>query len=381
MTSPSPVQSVTPRDVWLRRGTPSDTHAPGHWHPISLSELGNAAARETFTTATQAFAAAWTGLFQEMLAAGHDLRWREHGPGVGRDARIAYSSLFGRYMARAYLTGNEDVRVLVPLDEAKRRLAGTPYSIEKHPHGHGLEADWIGVDGRRRLVIVEAKGSFDRGVRTWLGANHLPDILHSALGQAQRTAVFRTSLSRPLPAKRWAVASRWANEENGLRPTVLAWDPDEGEVDDDDYGALARLLHRVDVEGILEGLGHAEAVQTANLRPPSPRLAGDMWLRVGDRPLDPGFAAILGPVGIHPLRGRQDLDRVRLIRDLTPNVALASLSSRYASTILRDPLAYDEGASDDAVKPSLVGSGRFAQRAGLTVAWPMPDQDIAFADE
>ena len=32
-------------------------------------------------------------------------------------------------MARAYLTENEYVRVLVPLDEAKRLLDGTPYSI------------------------------------------------------------------------------------------------------------------------------------------------------------------------------------------------------------------------------------------------------------
>ena len=381
MTSPSPVQSATQRDVWLRRGTPSNPHAAGHRHSISLSELGNAAARETFTTATLPFAAAWTNLFQDMLAAGPHLRWRENGPGVGRDARIAYSSLFGRYIARAYLTANEDVRVLVPLDEAKRLLRGTPYAIEKHPPGHGLEADWIGVDGHRRLVIAEAKGSFNRGIRNWFGPTHLPDVLRTALGQAQRTVVFRTSISRPLPAKRWAVASRWANEENGLRPTVLAWDPDEGELDDDDYGSLARLLHRVDVEGVLKGLGHVEAVQTVNVRPPSSRLPGDMWLRVGDQPIDSGFAAMLGPVGIYPLRGREDLDRVRLIRELTPNVALASLSSRYASTIFRDPIVYGEGTSDEATKASLAASDRFAQRAGLTLAWPTPDQDIAFAEE
>ena len=381
MASPSPVQPATLREVWLRRGTVSNPHAPGHRHPVSLSELGNAAARETFTTATLPFAAAWTDLFRSMIASGHDLRWRENGPGVGRDTRIAYSGLFGRYMARAYLTGNEDVRVLVPLDEAKRLLDGTPYSIEKCPPGHGLEADWIGVDGRRRLVIAEAKGSFDKGVRTWSGPDRLPDVLHTALGQAQRTAVFRTSFSGALPAKRWAVASRWANEENGRCPTILAWDPDEGELDDDDYEGLARLLHRIDVEAVLKGLGHAGAVETVNVRPPSPRLPGDMWLRVGDQPVDPGFAAVLGPVGIYPLRGRDDLDRVRLIRELTPNVAFASLSSRYASTIFRDPPAYGEGMSDEAVKPAPVGSDRFTQRAGLTVAWPMSNQDIRLADE
>ena len=365
----------------MRRGTISNPHAPGHWHPVSLSELGNAAARETFTTATLPFAAAWTDLFQSMITAGQDLRWLENGPGVGRDARIAYSGLLGRYMARAYLAGHEDVRVLVPLDEAKRLLDGTPYSIEKCPPGHGLEADWIGLDGHRRLVIAEAKGSFDKGVRTWSGPDHLPDVLHTALGQAQRTAVFAKSLAGELPAKRWAIASRWANEFNGRCPTVLAWDPDEGQLNDDDYGALARILHHGDVEGVLKGLGHADAVDAVNERLPSPRLPGDVWLRVGDRPVDPGFAAVFGPVGKLPVRSKDDLDRVRLIREITPNIALASLSSRYASTILREPLAYSEGASDEAVKPSPEGSDRFTQRAGLTIAWPTPDQDIRFAEE
>ena len=379
--SQPPLQPATQRDVWLRRGTVSYPHAPGHWHPVSLSELGNAAARETFTTSTLHFAAAWTDLFRSMIAAGPDLRWLENGPGVGRDARIAYSGLFGRYVARAYLTGNENVRVLVPLDVAKRLLDGTPYSIVKCPPGHGLEADWIGLDGQRRLVIAEAKGSFDKAVRTWSGPDRLPDVLHTAIGQAQRTAVFATSFAGALPAKRWAIASRWANEMNGRCPTVIAWDPDEGPLDDDDYGALARLLHRCDVEGVLKGLGHADAIDTVNAQPPSPRLPGDIWLRVGDRPVDPGFAAVLGPVGIHPLRRNDDLDRVRLIREVTPNVALASLSSHYASTIFRDPLAYGEWASDEAVMPSSGGSDRFMQRAGLTIAWPTPDQDIGLTVE
>ena len=139
---------------------------------------------------------------------------------------------------------------------------------------------------------------------------------------------------------------------------------------------MAPLLHRVAVELVLKGLGHTEAVETVNLRPPSARLPGDVWLRVGDQSVDPGFAAVLGPFGIFPLRGSADLDLLRLIRELTPNVALASLSSKYASTIYRDPLVYD-----DAIKLSPTGSYGFAQRAGFTVAWPMPDQDISFVEE
>ena len=188
-------------------------------------------------------------------------------------------------------------------------------------------------------------------------------------------------MSQPLPAKRWAVASRWSNEDNHRRPTLLAWDPDEGELDEDDYRVLAKLLHRADIEGILKGFGHFGAVDTLNVQAPSRRLPGDLWLRVGDRPIEPGFAAVLGPIGSHPLRDAVDLEIVRLIRELTPNVALASLSSRYASTIIREPRAFDEGELRDTSKAAYDGDGRFAHQAGLTVAWPIPDEEIAFADE
>ena len=105
-------------------------------------------------------AAIWVDLFKSMIMPGRDLRWSGEGPGIGRDARIAYSSLLGRYMARAYLVEYERVSVLVPLDVAKRRLKGSCYSIEKDPPGRGLEADWIGLDDHG-LVIVEAKGTYD----------------------------------------------------------------------------------------------------------------------------------------------------------------------------------------------------------------------------
>ena len=89
-------------------------------------------------------AAIWTDLFHSIMVPDSScLRRRGDGPGIGRDARIAYSSLLGRYMARAYLTEREGVRVLVPLDVAKRyfqRTPRTPYVIKKDPPGRGLEA-------------------------------------------------------------------------------------------------------------------------------------------------------------------------------------------------------------------------------------------------
>ena len=284
-------------------------------------------------------------------------------------------------MARAYLTAHEGVRVLVPLDEARRALRETAYCIRKHLPGRGLEADWIGFDDRGRLVIAEAKGSFDRGVRTWSGPDHRPDVLQTAIEQAGRTALFRDSESTPLPAKRWAVASRWANEANMLDPTLLAWDPDEGELEDRDYRELAHRLHRADMESVLKGLGHPQAVGIFDTPEATAPMPGALRLRVGSLPLEPGFAALVGPVGIHALRERDDLDRVRRIREMNPQVALASLSSRYASAIVPPAPSFDEGGSDHTPKTATDPHDRCLQRAGLTVAWPLADEEIAVADE
>ena len=81
------------------------------------------------------------------------------------------------------------------------------------------------------------------------------------------------------------------------------------------------------------------------------------------------------------LRARSDLDRVRLIREMTPNIALASLSSRYAAGIIRPPHRLEDG--EHVVEPGSTpdDDARFATQAGLTVAWPMPDEHIGWAEE
>ena len=373
MTTPS---QITHREVWLRRSASPNPCAPGRWHSFSLSELGNAAARETLVTETLPFAAIWTDLFRSMIVQDHTLRWCENGPGVGRDARIAYSSLLGRYTARAYLTENEGVRVLVPLDKAKRILHETPYRIEKDPPGRGLEADWIGLDDHR-LVIAEAKGSFDEGIRTWCGPYSIPQVLQTAIAQAQRTAVF--NVSTKLPSKRWAVASRWATEHNGRTPTILAWDPEGEKLEKDDYRALAKILHRADLEGVMRGLGHAGAVEmlSAPSRPPS----GELRLDIGGQHLEPGFAAIIGPTVMQPLRDRGDLDRARRICELNLNVAVVSLSSRYIAAIRGAFWSDEEGAPHAQLLEALDDEGHLARRAGLTVVWPEGDEDIALLDD
>ena len=343
-----------------------------------MSDIGNAAARETLVTATSQMAAIWTDLFRDMITEDCELRWREDGPGIGRDARIAFSGLLGRYFARAHLVGCEGVRVLVPLDTAKRRLEGTPYRIGKSPRGRGLEADWVGLD-RNGLVIVEAKGTFDEGVRTWNGPNSVPQVLRTAIAQAERTAVFNASTRSKLPAKRWAIASRWATERNGKRPALLAWDPEEEGLNEDDYRELGKILHGADISAVLRGLGHLEAFGMLDGTELARREAGVLRIGIGRRVLESGFAALVWPGGVEALRRREDIDRVRGIRDMISNVAVVSLSSRYAVNITNNSSWVD---SEQETGSEVVEDGsRFARRAGLSVLWPAAGEEIELFDD
>ena len=114
---------------------------------------------------------------------------------------------------------------------------------------------------------------------------------------------------------------------------------------------------------------------------PVSRVPGDLWLRVIERLVEPGFAAVIGPVGIYPLRRRQDLVLLRRIREINPRIVFASLSSRYVTTIIHQPREFDEVESGEVPTIARGDGQRFAQRAGLTVAWPFGGEDIVPADD
>ena len=115
--------------VWLRLCGPSNPWPHGSWHGVQLTEVGIAEARETLVTETLSMAATWSDLFESMVVPGCELRWADYGPGIGRDAHISYSGPLGRYMARACLTEQAGIRVLAPLDVARRWFIGNPYLI------------------------------------------------------------------------------------------------------------------------------------------------------------------------------------------------------------------------------------------------------------
>ncbi|MGR3321399.1 MAG: hypothetical protein ACU0DK_05670 [Pseudooceanicola sp.] len=366
MPIPKRTISTTARSIWLRRIDPSVTPpAAGLWRNIDLPALGHAAARETFMTATPHMASIWTDLFQSILAPGLQLCWREDGPGIGRDAKSAYSSLLGRYMARAYLTAFEGVRVLVPLDIAKRWFEGTSFEIRKDPSGNGLEADWIGLDGNG-LVIVEAKGSHNNALAAWANPTGSPTVLESAIGQVERTAVFRRTPNRKLPSKRWAIASRWGTEQNGRDPTVIAWDPDEGELEGDDYKELERILLQADLQAVATGMRYTYEVGAFSGFLTVTDGPGDR-LRVGNRLMGPGLFAAVGPFGIFPIRTQTDLPRVGQARDLVPNMALAALSAQYIRSVREGFRPGGDG---------LLVKDHSASQGGLTIIWPEEDEEI-----
>ena len=358
--------SAPSRQIWLRRSDPANPDPPGMWRDMALSVIGNAAARETFVTATPHMTAIWTDLFQSMITPDLKLRWRGDGPGIGRDARIAYSSLLGRYMARAYLTEYEGVRILVPLDVAKRQLQGTDYIIGKDPRGQGLEADWIGIDGSG-LVIVEAKGTFEKNIKRWHDPYCRPQTLGTAIAQVKRTAVFAHNSGRKLPAKRWAVASRWGTEDNCLEPTLLAWGTEEDKLGEGDYQALVKILLRADLDGVMRGLGHSEAETMLDVAKQSELNQRHLQSLFGDLDLEPGFAAIVGPFGVQPLPAEDDLLQMLQTRNWNLNIAVASLSIQYVKAVIQE-----QDWPDD-VAPAAARSKR---RNGLTVVWLKFGEDV-----
>ena len=369
------------RETWLRRFSSADPNGSGRWHRHRLYAIGNAAARETLVSGTHHMSAIWTSLFADLLCAGTELRWVDDGPGQGRDARIAYSSLLGRYVARAYLTANEGVRVLVPLDVAKRRLQQTPYSIDKVRSGNrGLQADWIGLDSWGRLIIAEAKGSFDGGKGTWHGPS-CPQLLKTAQRQAKRTVV--RCGGRQLRARRWAVVCRWGTDDNKREPTVLAACDGGDPLDYRDYVALAQHLFDLDRHAVLEGLGHGDAAaRLGSDDRPRERLPGDLRLSIRGYDFPWGFPAVAGPFGFRPLRGTDDLVSARtlLVDSPSPQIAAVSFSSRYASSVPEPTDSQLVGEFDEEGDRAHLAIGDdfsdVAEFAGMSTAWLREPNDI-----
>ena len=295
-------------------------------------------------------AAMWTDLLDSLLAPPPEpkLRWAGKGPGIGRDARIAYSGLLGRFVARAHLVRDLGVAVLVPPDVAKKALESRGFSIRTNPADPGYRADWIGYD-HRGLVIAEAKGNYS-GTIPHQGV-HPPSLLRPAIRQAMRTEVWK---SAEIPARRIAIATRWATQQHRRGPELLVWDSEPSRTRQPDLTLVAALSCAEGAQ-ILRGMGYRDShdlESTANPKPRGVVFQGDDF--------EPGYIAVADASGVRPL---------------------PDLSARYSPGLAH--LVFSE-AHWTAVKngePShleLRVSDRWARAGGLLVLWPSPQDEVYF---
>ena len=293
-------------------------------------------------------AAIWTNLFESLLVPPPEpqLRWAGKGPGIGRDARIAYSSLLGRFVARAHLISDLGVRVLVPLDVAKTALESLGYSIRTKQADPGYRADWIGYD-HSGLVIAEAKGNHsgriaDRGV-------HPPSILRPAIRQATRTEVWT---STEVPARRVAIAARWAGQQHRRAPELLVWDSEPSRARQPD-SALFAALSRADGVQILRGLGYPalrDLESTANSKPRVVVFRGHEF--------GPGHIAVADALGVRPFSERS------VPCPITP-VYLVFSEAYWTALQHGEPPRFEP-----------MNSERWARAGGLSVLWPRPQDEL-----
>jgi hypothetical protein len=150
--------------------------------------------------------------------------------------------------------------------------------------------------------------------------------------------VFVRASNRKLPSKRWAIASRWGTQENGLDPTLIAWDPEDEKLDEEYYRLLERIFFQADMQAVAAGMGYTGDVGAFGIggdfgRTISITEGTDIRFKVGGRLIKPGLMVVLGPFGHLPIRNASDLSRIRQVREITPNVALVSLSSNYIQSV------------------------------------------------
>ena len=165
-------------------------------------------------------------------------------------------------------------------------------------------------------------------------------------------------------------------------PTLVAWGQDDGLLDEDDYRAVATLLLRADIEALLKVLGYSEEVGRLDQPERRSRVAHERRLMVDDRVIEPDFVAAVGYVGILPIRLPEDEDLLGFVRavigERLPDMALVSLSSEYVDAVVRDPQMAAIGRPSDTMETGDGADYRFAQRAGLTVAWLSPGDEVRF---
>ncbi len=176
--------------------------------------------------------------------------------GIAREVKVAASGLFGRFVARAYLTRYMGLSFFGHLGSKKIKLnTNQDLEISRKKGMKGDLPDWVACSAAlAKLTVAEAKGCHDSaGPET---------RLKHAWNQAQRVDVLADQ--KRLTVKRIAIVTRWASAVDGAKTPIIAvrdpvdyGDPDTSSKLDDVAIGLARLH----VANLLEPLGFEQLAQ------------------------------------------------------------------------------------------------------------------------
>jgi hypothetical protein len=187
-----------------------------------------------------------------------DSRFRFREPlGAAREVKVAASGLFGRFVARAYLSRyfklaffeNLGTKYVV-LNKARR------LEIRRKRGKRGDLPDWVACSGSlNNITVAEAKGCHDK--------DGPKNTMNRAWEQASRVDVIDGG--RRLTVKRIAIATRWGSKIGGsYDPIIAVRDPqDEGDPEADKFAEHGGVgLARLHIANLLEPLGYPELAQS-----------------------------------------------------------------------------------------------------------------------
>ncbi len=238
-------------------------------YSFDLGVVGAVAMKELIQTCRSA--SPMTALIRGLLAgtAGQPLIWRDSGPGMGWEMRTAWSGLFGRFFARAYLE-QEGYTWFHPIQRSYDLVTD---DLAVFRIGPGEIADWICAKDATtaaagELIIVEAKGRHREGHDI---LQKLPRSLRNALDQIKNTLVWyrdKAGIMKPKTVKGYAILTKWTNENKGNKTKAIlrVVDPKTSGYEFDEKqltGAIGGVA-RAHVSSFLLGLGFEELAQVTS---------------------------------------------------------------------------------------------------------------------
>jgi hypothetical protein len=344
---------------------------------LDMDDVARCAWGEILQTAPHA--SSLFAFLEDLLEPGPQLVWQGRGPGRGTEMRRAFSALFGRFFARAYLETYHGFTWFAAID-GDNFLCPPNFRVKRKRGAHTEMPDWLCGGPGGLVAIAEAKGSHQRGNA---GGHGKPGPIRTAEGQIAGVLVQelvaragkRVWQSRAV--KGWAVMSRWGVASPAREPYLFALDPKtDGEpLSPDGAKTLEQAIARVHVEQIARGLGLVPRTSGAEQDPgyaPFEPAAPRVWpvrFQSGedDRTFLGRFVTPFGPLDIDP-------KQAKALSENLPNPAMLRFVGLDADILAR----YRDNAFLPARQRVRIGEAALIGADGLAIA---PMNQITVTDQ